>query len=466
MIGRQPSAVSLQRRRLAATTVILSAAVGCARVQPPPGGPRDEAAPVVLAIAPEPMSTIAPTDEPVVIEFDERISERNVEDAVYVSPATGSVDVRHGRRDLEISLAGGWQPGRVYRVVVQPALRDLFDNELERPIEVVFSTGAEFSQAAVAGVVYERVTGARSPDVRVEAHPVDGGAYHLAIADTGGIFRMPYLPPGSYLLRAYADQNRDRRRDGFEVADSITIDVGATDTVLRPLALLRPDSTPANPTRVQVVDSVTLRVQFDDYMDVSEPQRLVNVTVRSLPDSAVVALAGVYYPHALTAERERQDSIARDSVAALTPADSAAPATPARGPADTVQAGDRRTTSRSDTAAADTIPPDPLTLRVREANLLPDPDAPLPTRELLVVLEQPLVPEAEYILEVSGVLNIVRLGGGAGTSRFRAPAAPPPPATEPGADPAAPPAGDADAEAAEPDADDGAAEPDAEDGAP
>ena len=444
--------------RCIALTALIALVSACARVQPPPGGPRDEAAPVVLSITPQPMSTIQPTDDPVVIAFDERISERNVENAVYVSPATGSVDVAHGRRDLEISLAGGWQPGRVYRVVVQPIIRDLFENELDAPIEITFSTGAEFSQAAAAGVVYERVTGAKAPDVRVEAHPAAGGAYHLAVADTGGVFRMPYLPPGTYLLRAYADQNRDRRRDGFEPADSMTIDVGATDTVLRPLALMRPDSTPANPTRVQVVDSVTLRVQFDDYMDVVEPQRLANVTVRSLPDSAVVALAGVFYPHALTAERARQDSIARDSLAALAPADSAAPAQPAVAPADTVRADDRRTASRGDSAAADTVPPDPLTVRVREANLFPDPDAPLPTRELMVVLAQPLVPQAEYIVEVSGVLNIAGVGGGAGTSRFRAPAAPRAPTPTDPAD------GDAPAgEAPEEDDDEPAAD---EDGAP
>ena len=121
-------------RRIAASCLAIALASACARTGAPPGGPRDDAPPQVIAVRPEPMSTIEPTDRPVVIEFEERISERGVEDAIYVSPATGSVDVSQGRRDIEVRIAGGWQPGRVYRVVVEPKIRDLFDNEIPRPI--------------------------------------------------------------------------------------------------------------------------------------------------------------------------------------------------------------------------------------------------------------------------------------------------------------------------------------------
>jgi len=414
-----------QRYRRRFALPLLAAFAGCARVMAPPGGERDEAPPVVIATSPEQGSTIRATDEPVRIQFDERISERGVEDAVYVSPVTGAADATSGRDDIEVRIAGGWQPGRVYRVVVQGVVRDLFNNPLGRPIEIAFSTGAPFPESAVAGVVYERVTGRPVADARVEAHPVEGGAYHLALSDTGGVFRMPLLPPGSYRLRAYTDQNRDRRRDDFEPGDSTMIDVGATDTLLRPLALLRDDTSAANVTRVQVVDSITLRVQLDDYMDVAEPQSGASVRVRALPDSTPVALAGVWYPHALTAERARQDSIARERAPAAE-GDSAGAAAidtiAVAPPRDTVPRG------AADRAVADTLPPDPLTLRVREAGLLPARDEPLPARELMVVLAQPLVPEAEYHLEVRGILNLAGVPGGGGTATFHAPAAPAPPA--------------------------------------
>lgn len=394
----------------------------CARPMAPPGGETDELAPEVVSITPAPMATVPPGNHPVVIEFDERISEREIEDAIYVSPATGSADIGKGRRDLEVRIAGGWQPNRVYRVVVRPTVRDLFGNAIARPIEVVFSTGAEFPSGALAGVVYDRVTAQPVRDARVEARPADGGAYHLALTDTAGIFRMPLVPPGVYVLRAYADQNRDRRRDEYELGDSVMVELGA-DTLLRPLAIMRSDTSAANLTRVQVVDSVTLRLSFDDYMDVSAPQASARVTVLSLPDSTPLPLAGVWYPHALTAERARQDSIRADSLAgAEAAADSAAPARPpiARpaAPVDTIRPG------AADTIAADTLPPDALVERVRAANLLPARDTPLPTRDLMVVLEQPLVPQAEYVAQVSGILNLSGIDGGGGSLTFRVPAPP------------------------------------------
>lgn len=452
MMADVRSAAAHARRQIGIVALAVSIATGsaCARALAPPGGEQDEVPPSAISITPEPMSSIEATDRPVVIIFDERISERNYRDAVYVSPATGSVDISKGRRELEVRIAGGWQPGRVYRIVVLPVLQDLFNNPLRRPIEFAFSTGAPFYDAAVAGLVYERVTGQRLPDVRVEARPAAGGAYHLALSDTGGVFRMPLLPPGSYLLRGYVDQNRDRRRDPFEPADSMTIEVGATDTLLHALALMRPDSSAANLTRVEVVDSITLRLQIDDYMDVRDPQSLATVSVRSLPDSATVPLAGVFYPHVLAAERARQDSIARDSLAAgdTTTADSVAPPVAPRPPRDTMRA------APPDTAAADTLPPDPLAVRVREAALGPVLGEPLPARELMVVLDQPLVPEAEYLVELGGILNLAGIGGGGGGATIRVPAAPPPapvdepagdeppPADEPAADAAALPADD------------------------
>lgn len=418
-------------------------AAACANAMAPPGGERDVTPPGILELRPEPMSTVEASDRPVVIVFDERISERNYRDAVYVSPVTGALDLSKGRDELEVRLAGGWQPGRVYRVVVQPVLQDLFNNAMSRPIEFAFSTGAPFPDAAAAGLVFERVTGARVGGARVEARPVEGGAYHLAITDTSGIFRLPLLPPGSYVLRGYVDQNRDRRADEFEPIDSTIIELGRADTVLRPLALMRVDSTAANVTRVVVVDSVTLSVELDDYMDVSRPQDRASVRVRSLPDSAIVPLAGVHYPHVLRAQRARQDSIARDSAAAAAAAardtlavDTLVPGMPRpdtaaadaqQPPAQRPPADPRRADQPGDTTAADTVPPDPLVVRVREAGFGYAPETPVPARELMVVLAEPLVPEAEYLVEVAGILNLAGIAGGGGSATFTAPAAPAPP---------------------------------------
>src|SRR5690606_15752601 len=112
----------------------------CARAYPPPGGEEDRIPPRIVSITPEPMSVGVARNARVVIRFDERISERGLEGAVLVSPQTSAVRVDRGRSALRVSLRDGWEPDRIYHVVVQPVVRDLFGNTITEPLEVVFST--------------------------------------------------------------------------------------------------------------------------------------------------------------------------------------------------------------------------------------------------------------------------------------------------------------------------------------
>ena len=136
----------------------------CARQGSPPGGPEDRRPPVVVTTSPEPFEVLTePFRGPVRFRFDERVSERvsggTLDDAVLVSPRTGAVRARHGRQDISVDIAGGFKPGLVYRVTLQPVIRDLFNNQMRDPFEFVFSTGGEFTASAVAGLVWDRTTG-------------------------------------------------------------------------------------------------------------------------------------------------------------------------------------------------------------------------------------------------------------------------------------------------------------------
>lgn len=450
--------------------------------------------PVVLAVAPAEGSTITATSEPLVIRFDERISEQNLRDAVVVSPVTGAVTVDKGRRELEVRLAGGWQAGHVYRVTVRPVVRDLFGNTIPRPLSFAFSTGAPFPESAVGGVVYDRITGQPAADARVEAWPPAGGPYHLALAGEGGSFALPLLPPGEYVLRAYVDANRDRALQEFEASDSVRLTLGATDTIIEPLALLRPDSTAARVTRAEVVDSQAVAVEFDDYMDAAEPQQLTRVQLWRLPDSTAVPLAGVLYPavydsirvaiadsiaalDSLAAETLAIDSLAGDPAARTPEAEAARELRERLGVRDSVPRAARppgaepirpregeiavRTpeqvgrAARDTTAAVDTLE-DALLRRVRGAELLPGQDAVLPTRRLILRTRAPLEPGVTYRVAVEGVLNLSGLPGGGGTTTLEAPV-PPEPALEVAPEAPEPDAGVA--PAPEPEPESGAADP-------
>jgi hypothetical protein len=178
--------------------------------------------------------------------------------------------------------------------------------------------------------------------------------------------------------------------------DSTIVTLGApADTVPVVFSVLPPDTTPPRPTRVEVLDSLRLRVTFDDYFATEAPLPGGTAEVHVLPDS--VSFAGATRVlQAPLHEAERREAAAA-----------------ARQAADTARA-------LPDTAVAPPRTP---------AGVAPAPAAPrvpLPVRELVVVLDRPLLPGQTYTVTVRGVTNISGLTGG-GVARFEVPAARQPP---------------------------------------
>jgi len=381
---------------------------GCAKISAPVGGEPDRAPPQVVATDPELFAVLPGRSAPVVIKFDERISEKRVAESVMVSPETGAVRVKKGRSELRISIDGGWRPGQIYRVVVLPVLQDLFGNTLKEEIELIFSTGPEIPATAVAGQLTDRLTGQVVAGARVEAISGEDSTTHVAVSDTAGFFALRHIPPGRYTLRSYLDRNRNNKLDFGEPVDTATIEPGATDTVIVSHALLPPDTTPARLVRAEAKDSLQVRLTLDDHLDPKEPLAGVMVELRTLPDSVPVAVARVMHLHEFekiqAEEKARADSIraanAAEAAAALA-RDSAAMA------ADSAQLPRPKGVARPDDRAA---------TAARETK--PKSTEPLPTREFVLIPEAPLAPGTTFWVMVSGIRNINGLDGGGGSVTF------------------------------------------------
>src|ERR671923_2527575 len=114
-------------RKLQASLALVLVATACARPYPPPGGEQDTSPPGLASVTPEALAVLPQYQGPVVFRFNERLSERGFsESLVVVSPLDGALRVDRGRRELRVRIDGGWRPNRVYRVIVEPGLRDLF----------------------------------------------------------------------------------------------------------------------------------------------------------------------------------------------------------------------------------------------------------------------------------------------------------------------------------------------------
>lgn len=430
-------------------------ALGCARPGRPSGGPEDRIPPMVVSTWPDTFETIEATRDPVKIGFSERISERptsgRLADAVLVSPETGATRVKHGRSGLEVSLEGGFQSGLVYRVRVLNTVKDLFNNAMEVPFEVVFSTGGAYEEHVLAGVVTDRITGEKVDQARVEAREVreveaaagadDLAPVYVARTDTAGIFVLRYLPSGRYEITIYQDNNRSREPDFRERQGSTTAHFGLlpprADTLIREVALLQPDTTPAELMRVEAEDSALLRLSFDDFLLTPSSLSPVRVSL-SREGGEAPEVQNLLWPHELDSLRAFEDSVRVADSLRLVADSLRLVADSLQGVVETLQAaGDTLELPGVEEALEGILariePPEEEAPEEEEEEAPPPPI--LPQQHFFSILEGPLEPNESYTVTVANVRNVNGLTGGGGEASVTWEPPEPPPQDTIGAPP-------------------------------
>ncbi len=408
---------------------------------------------------PDTFATLTDLRASVRFHFDERISANVVggqlSDAVTVSPSTGEVRVRHGRTSLTVDVEGGFRPGIVYRVTLLPIIRDMFGNQLRDPFELVFSTGGEAPPNAVAGQVWSRVTGVGASRAVVHAVSADSLVY-VARADETGIYTFRYLPPGPYRLTAFEDVDRDGAVDARETQGSQSASITAADTLLIDVSILPADTTDALAVAGSALDSLTISIEFDDYLDIDTPLAGVSIELTREEGDAPLVTRLFHEREYGTYVGQIVDSLARlDSLDAAQAAQAAPASTPSDSSAVGATSGTAGAAGGVGTSGA---AGGPVGQRPRPPQLAGvqgsggrggggrggGPSRPLPTRRIVGLLDAPLAVDVEYQARVTGVTNLNGLsdGGGDVTVVLRPPA-PAPEAAAPGA-PGLPPTSPAD----------------------
>jgi hypothetical protein len=381
--------------RVAVALLALGSGAGCAHVEPPRGGSDMRDTLRLAAVRPDTLAVVPGLTGPAVFQFERRLSERGLDDAVMVSPRTSPVVVGHRGSELRVALREGWAPGTIYQITVLPGIQDLWNNRLDTEVSLVFSTGPAIPDTQLEGRAIDRITGRPEVGIRVEAVRAADSLVYAARTDSAGVFVLSRIPEGEYRVRAFRDVNRNRALDPFEPRDTALAAVVAPDTVTLALSVVMPDTTPPRVASARVQQG-NVEIQFDDFLDPDQPLSPAQVTLTDAAGS-VFAVARLAVGR-LEAVRDTADTLAAPTPAAPRP-----PTAP---------------------AGAVAAPP-------RGAPGAPgDPQRRLPSQTLTVATVTPLPPQTEVQVRVQGLRNVVGLvGGGEATLTTPAPpaAAPDPP---------------------------------------
>jgi hypothetical protein len=179
-----------------------------------------------------------------------------------------------------------------------PGIADLRGNIRNTGARTVFSTGSSFASRAITGKVWNWLAGTPAPGTYVEAIQLPDSTRYSAVADSVGLFRIGYLPAGTFLVRAIADENKNRGLDVREAWDSVRVNLADSATLA--LFTIARDSLPPVLASVSADDSVTLDLTFATPLDPARLPAPADISVQGT-DSSRVGVLNVSLPPADTA---------------------------------------------------------------------------------------------------------------------------------------------------------------------
>ena len=254
-------------------SVALSA---CASEGFPPGGPVDEAPPVLIESDPADRSVNAAPDQAIRLRFDEPIGERAIGDLasrIIVNPDTPEFDIRLDGEEITLSPNAPMVDGVTYMVTILPGLQDRDGNATTTPRTILFSTGGErpITLSIVRATIVQDSLPAALARYHLEAlgHELD----YSMVADSQGRIEMEGVAYGTYEATAWIERVRP---DGWQMTDEpgtrdtfeISAEERAQEVTYR-IAVV--DTTAPLIVTVETPESRSLAVTLDDDLAADPP---------------------------------------------------------------------------------------------------------------------------------------------------------------------------------------------------
>lgn len=193
---------------------------GCAAVNAPEGGPRDETKPVLRETTPKNGSTNF-KDKTITLIFNEDVQPKDLGKELIMTPNTGtSYSVRNDRESISLIFDKNLEPNTTYLLDFRQGIVDVTESNPAENVRLSFSTGAFLDTAYVAGTVKDYITGTPENNLIIGLYKEGDTSnvrnqkpYYFTRTNPDGSFRLQNLKAGSYRIFALNDKNNNEYYD-------------------------------------------------------------------------------------------------------------------------------------------------------------------------------------------------------------------------------------------------------------
>lgn len=198
---------------------ILSATLllGCAQIESPTGGPKDEASPKIVKAIPEIGQTNF-TDNELKVVFDEYVLLGNIaQEAIVSPPSEKEPEYKVNNKTLKIRFPEILQPNTTYTINLGEGIKDFHESVPLDSNVLVFSTGDYIDSLSFSGSVKNAFDLKPEEGILVllfensyDSVPSKERPYYYTKTDKDGRFEFQYLKSGQFSLFVLEDKDNDR----------------------------------------------------------------------------------------------------------------------------------------------------------------------------------------------------------------------------------------------------------------
>ena len=197
--------------------ILILVVFGCASIQTPQGGPRDDKAPEIISMIPKNLTTNFNAKK-IVIEFNEYFKIENEVKEFSISPElTVAPTLKVKQKRLEITFADTLEKNTTYTLNFGKAIADINEGNAIKNLTYVFATGPNLDSLSIKGRVTNTKTGKPELDAIAFILPLNkdtifgkGKPAIYTRTDSNGNYELNNLRKDTYKIYALKETNGDK----------------------------------------------------------------------------------------------------------------------------------------------------------------------------------------------------------------------------------------------------------------